>query len=127
MSIAKINDLTAIAACATLEDWGTVGLPLSDPPCALRGFKLTALRGHAVEAGVWECSPGRYRRQVARSETMHILSGSAVFTPDDGEALTLQAGDVFFFDCQTNGVWDVTTALRKIYLLYDTPAVNSAS
>ncbi|MES2976860.1 MAG: cupin domain-containing protein [Pseudomonadota bacterium] len=121
MAIAQLDQILATAASATLEDWGQVGLPLSDPPCTLRGIKLPHLKGHAVEAGIWECSPGRYRRQVVRAETMHILSGTAVFKPDHGEALTLQAGDVFFFDAQTHGEWEIQVALRKVYLMYDAP------
>ena len=78
------------ADAASLADWGSVGLPLSEPACALRGMKMVAPIEHAPEMGMWECTPGRYRRQISSAETMHLLSGSATFTPDGGEPVALR-------------------------------------
>jgi uncharacterized protein len=123
MAIMKLATSTA-APSAALPDWGTVGLPLSEPPCALRGDKLVAPIAHAPEMGVWECAPGRYRRQIRSAETMHILSGEAVFTPDEGGAITLAAGDLFFFPPETLGVWEIKRTLRKVYVLFTPGGAN---
>lgn len=117
MSIQKLS-LPATSAAPLLEDWGTVGLPLSEPACALRGVKMVLPLDPQPEVGVWECSPGRYRRQVRSAETMVVLSGEAVFTPDGGAPVPLRQGDVYFFPAETNGVWEIQTPLRKVYTLF---------
>lgn len=116
-----IATLEAASRCASsqLDDWGTVGLPLSQPPCRLRGLKIAAAQEGGPETGIWECTPGRYRRQIRSAETMHILSGEAVFTPDDGEPVTLQAGDVLHFEAESMGVWDIRVTLRKVYVVFE--------
>lgn len=109
-----------------LDDWGQVGAPVSQPPCSLRGVKMVAPIAHQPEIGVWECSPGRYRRQILSAESMHILAGEAVFTPDGGgEPQRLVAGDVVFFPAGTLGEWDIRSALRKMYVVFD-PAAGLA-
>ena len=70
------------------------------------------------EVGLWECSPGRFRRQVKSSETMHVLSGEAVFTPDNSEPIVLRQGEVHFFPADTTGVWEIRSTLRKMYILF---------
>lgn len=117
MSICKLQTLSS-ADAAALQDWGPVGLPLSEPACQLRGAKMVLPLDNRPEVGIWECSPGRFRRQVVSAETMHVISGQATFTPDGGDAFTLQAGDVHFFPFNTVGVWDIQQTMRKMYLLF---------
>lgn len=117
MSILKLA-VQSHTATGKLDDWAVVGLPLSEPACQLRGTKIVAPIVNAPEIGLWECSPGQYRRQIRSAETMHVISGDATFTPDDGEPVELGAGDVFFFGPDTRGVWDIRTPLRKVYVLF---------
>jgi uncharacterized cupin superfamily protein len=117
MPIQKLP-VSSNAEAETLQDWGPVGLPLSQPPCMLRGAKMAAPIDNAPEMGVWECAPGRYRRQIRSAETMHIVSGKATFRPDNGEPVVLEAGDVFFFPPETLGVWEIHSALRKVYVIF---------
>src|SRR3990172_4957292 len=63
MHILKI-EANSNTASTKLDDWGTVGLPLSEPACQLRGAKIVAPITNAPEIGVWECFPGQYRRQI---------------------------------------------------------------
>ena len=113
------------ASTEALADWGSVGDPVSQPPCTLRGDSLTLPIAGAPDMGIWECSPGRYRRQIRSAESMHILTGEAVFTPDGGSPVTLKAGDVVFFPTGTLGEWEIKTTLRKMYLVFD-PAAGLA-
>jgi uncharacterized protein len=122
MAILKLETASSSQASA-FDDWGAVGQPLSEPPCQLRGKKLVLPIENAPEMGVWECTPGRYRRQIRSAESMHVISGSATFTPDEGEPVALHAGDVYFFPPETLGVWDVHSVFRKLYVLF-TPATK---
>jgi uncharacterized cupin superfamily protein len=118
MAIRKLAAATD-APSPQLNDWGAVGAPLSEPACRLRGDKMTLPLPGGPDAGVWECSPGRYRRQIRSAELMHILAGEAVFTPDGGGApITLRAGDLLFFEAETLGTWDIRASLRKVYLVF---------
>ncbi len=96
---------------------GAVGLPLSEPACQLQGEKFEIPGKEATDTGIWECSPGRYRRQVVAGEFMHILSGRCTFAPDDGPQITIAAGDTLFFSPNTTGIWDIQETVRKVYVL----------
>lgn len=102
-----------------LDDWGPVGLPLSEPPCRLRG-KKGAIGGRPdARIGIWECTPGKFRREIKAGEMMHILSGECTFTPDSGEApVHMKAGDTVFLPADTIGIWDIKSTLRKVYALF---------
>jgi uncharacterized cupin superfamily protein len=69
------------------------------------------------DIGVWEASPGTFRRAVTSGEYMHILGGHADFVFDDGRTITLKSGDTVVFPAHTQGIWHVHQALRKIYVL----------
>lgn len=117
MTIQKLAS-SSIAPVDTLQDWGAVGLPLSEPACQLRGQKMVLPLNNQPEVGLWECSPGRFRRQVVSAETMHVVSGDAVFTPDGGTPVALHQGDVYFFPANTTGEWEIRSTLRKVYVLF---------
>jgi uncharacterized cupin superfamily protein len=112
-----IQQISQTASTDELDSWGTVGIPLSAPACALRGVKRTIPGIEATDTGIWECSPGKFRRQIAAGEVMHILSGECTFTPDDGEEISIQAGDTLYFSPNTNGTWDIHSTVRKVYVL----------
>ena len=108
---------TSTLSASELEDWGKVGLPLSEPPCQLRGKKMEIPGKPGADTGVWECSPGQFRRQIEAAEMMHILSGECTFTPDTGPTIFAVAGDTLYFPPNTTGIWDIKSALRKVYAL----------
>jgi uncharacterized cupin superfamily protein len=92
----------------------------------VRRDKSVLKRGTAVElagagdnhTGLWECAPGRFERQLAQAEVMHILSSSCSFTPTGGETREIRAGDTLFFPANTTGVWHITETLRKVYVVF---------
>ena len=71
------------------------------------------------EIGVWESTPGHFARNVAAQEFCHIIAGECTFTPTDGEAIHLSAGDAVFFPAATQGIWHVTKTLRKTYVIFN--------
>ncbi|KCV67038.1 PF05899 family protein [Bordetella bronchiseptica 99-R-0433] len=100
-----------------LKHAGPVGIPLSQPPCLLRTAPRTINEKEHVETGFWECSPGKFRREIVQGEIMHILSGACSFAPDDGVPIELKAGDTAFFPPQTTGTWEIRKTVRKVYVL----------
>jgi len=114
MSITIIKSAAALPSSA-LESLGPVRVPLDEPIAELRGCSLRA----APECGVWECTPGRWRRQVESAEFCHFLLGRCTFTPDGGSPLEITAGDSVYFPAYTRGVWDVHETVRKTYVLIE--------
>jgi uncharacterized cupin superfamily protein len=114
MSITIVKGAAALPSSA-LESLGPVRVPLGAPVAELRG---TALRA-APECGVWECTPGRWRRQVESAEFCHFLSGRCTFTPDGGPPLEIAAGDSVYFPARSVGVWHVLETVRKTYVLLE--------
>lgn len=68
--------------------------------------------------GIWESSPGVFRRHLKNREFSHIVSGWCIFTPDGGEPVELRAGDAVLFPENCEGVWDIRETFRKTYVLF---------
>lgn len=114
-----IQIIAQSAVTADLQGHGMVAVPLSAPACALRGIEVRIPGRPDVDTGLWECSPGRFERQVVSGEVMHILAGAGCFTPEaEGAApVEFRAGDTLFFPPGTCGVWDIRETVRKLYVM----------
>lgn len=112
-----VTFLSQTAGIRELDDHGTVGKPLTEPACRLRGRDLEVPGAASPGQGIWECSPGKFRREVKAGEVMHILSGKGVFTPDGQAAMAFQAGDTLLMSPNTGGVWEIQETVRKVYVL----------
>ena len=99
-----------------LEDWGPVKEPEGERVGQVRGHEHVSVLG-GVRVGVWECSPGRWRRQVMEHEFAHFVAGRARFIPDHGEPFDITSGDAVWFPANTTGMWDITDTLRKTYVI----------
>jgi uncharacterized cupin superfamily protein len=102
-----------------LPDVGPVSVPIGEPIAHLKCFEAVALKDKQIEAGVWECSPGIWRRQVRQAELCHFVSGYAFFTPEGGDKFEIKAGDAVFFPPGSQGVWDVRETIRKSYVTFN--------
>jgi hypothetical protein len=102
-----------------LPNVGPVPVPIGEPIAHLNCFEAVALKDEKIEAGVWECSPGIWRRQVLQAELCHFVTGHAFFTPEGGDKFEIKAGDAVFFPANSRGVWDVRETIRKSYLTFN--------
>ena len=98
-----------------LDESTPVAVPLSEPVAV--ASTTSVVRGDGVETGVWECTPGRWRRQIVQQEFCHVIAGRCTFTPDGGEPMKIQAGDALMMPANTTGIWDIQETLRKTYVL----------
>ena len=96
-----------------------VPAPIGSPVSEVRSTSQTSASAPGTRCGVWECSPGRWRRQITQAEFCHFLEGECVFEPDDGEPMHIKGGDVIYFPENSGGVWDVRETSRKIFILFD--------
>jgi len=96
-----------------LADWGPAKVPVGSLIAQIRGNE----QGKRDRVGVWECTPGRWRRQVMEREFAHFVSGRARFLPDRGEPFDIRAGDAVWFPADTTGTWEIIETLRKTYVI----------
>ncbi|CDF82287.1 Conserved hypothetical protein [Pseudomonas knackmussii B13] len=92
-----------------------VGVPVGEPIPHTRVAEVE--RPDQVDTGVWECSPGRFRRQIVQQEFCHFIAGRGTFTPDGGEPIAFQAGDAFLLPENSIGVWDIQETVRKTFAI----------
>ncbi|TSD56900.1 DUF861 domain-containing protein [Variovorax sp. KBS0712] len=76
-----------------------------------------------ADAGIWECTPGSWRRATPHAEVMHFLSGECTFTPDGAEPMHIRTGDTVIFPTHTKGTWVVISTIRKVYVTLATATV----
>lgn len=114
---------------ANLEGWGPVQLPISEQISQLAG-RIICENKDGSEAGIWECTPGTWTRQVMDAELSTFLKGKAIFHPEHGEPIHIEAGDTLYFDANSKGTWEVIETVRKAYLTYKNdetdPAVSAS-
>jgi hypothetical protein len=98
-----------------LADWGPVKEPFGELVAKLRGMAGNA--SGEPDYGIWECSPGRWRRQVREAEFTYFLAGRCSFIADDGQVIEIEAGDAAYWPAESMGIWDVKATIRKVYIL----------
>ena len=116
MSIIKISDAANIPS-DQLEDWGTPKT-VGEPVCQLRGLTISE-NEDGSQAGIWECTPGKFIREVKQAEAVTFLSGHCIFHPDNGDPIEIKGGDVLFFPENSTGTWEILETVRKAYLVYN--------
>ncbi|WP_271574546.1 cupin domain-containing protein [Bradyrhizobium sp. CCBAU 11361] len=109
---------------SALDNVSPVSRPVGEPVSIMRNKVAFKSPVDATTTGVWECTPGRWRRQVAEAEFSTFLSGRCTFTPDSGDAILIEPGDSIYFHPNTNGEWNVIETVRKAYVILprNTPA-----
>jgi len=68
------------------------------------------------DAGIWQCSPGKYRMERESDELCFILQGHWKLIGDDGEQYEVKAGDVIYLRKGWCGISHVVETLRKVYI-----------
>ena len=116
MSIRKLKDATNIPT-EHLDDWGTPKT-IGAPECHLNGIQLIE-NDDGSEVGIWECTPGKFTREIMQAELTTFLTGRAIFHPENGDPIEIEAGDVLFFPENTKGTWEIIETVRKAYLCYN--------
>ncbi|MGD1877754.1 MAG: cupin domain-containing protein [Kiloniellaceae bacterium] len=99
-----------------LADWGV-------QPDAVEGVSHSSGRllwkgdGGRPEAGVWVCTPGRWRLSLPADELCHFVAGRATYRSDDGESIEVGTGTVVHFRQGWAGECEVFETLRNLYML----------
>lgn len=96
---------------------GPVPHPIGQLVSEIRSHPLLADPAARARIGIWESTPGQWRRQQQAAELSVIVSGRCSFVPDDEAEIEMTAGDVVYFPEDTQGLWVISETVRKIYVL----------
>ncbi|MGH6821370.1 MAG: cupin domain-containing protein, partial [Methylocella sp.] len=103
-----------------LVDWGPQVDALSHPNGAKShssGRLIWKSPERQSEAGLWVCTPGRWRLAVPRDEFLWVLAGKATYIGDAGDEVTLGPRDGVLFPAGWQGEATVHKTLRASYIL----------
>lgn len=67
--------------------------------------------------GIWQSTPGKWTISYDEWEYCRILEGVSVISQDDGDAVTVRAGDSFVLRPGFKGSWEVIETTRKDYVI----------
>lgn len=113
----KVQAIKQAKALQTLEDWGAVATAESGEP-RTSGMQIAIPGLEHIDTGVFDCTPGVYRRSVEQAEVMHFVAGSGSFAEDGEDTIHFRPGDTLFFEAHTRGTWQIDEAMRKIYVIF---------
>lgn len=64
---------------------------------------------------IWEKETSTFPWTYDATETCYLLEGDVVVTPDGGEPVQIQAGDLVTFPAGMDCTWQIRAAVRKHY------------
>ncbi len=68
--------------------------------------------------GVWHCTPGIFNL-THPGETICLVEGEAILTPEDGEPLTIRPGECVYVAEGAVVRWEVVETVRKAFHSHD--------
>jgi uncharacterized protein len=69
------------------------------------------------EAGLWICTPGRWRLAIPRDELCYFVAGRADYVRDNGERIEILPETLVLFPAGWSGTCTVHETLRNTYML----------
>lgn len=99
-----------------------VPVPIGSPVSQVRSSSTSSETVSANRSGVWECTPGRWQRQVRQAEFCFFLEGDCTFEPETGDPIHITAGEAVYFPADSFGVWDVRETSRKVFIVFNETA-----
>ncbi len=100
-----------------LGDPVAAGTPIGEPVAQMSTLVLQTSEDGDTAAGIWEYTPGKFRRAVKQAEMSHFLAGRCSFTPEGAETIEIRPGDMVYFPSNSQGVWDIEETVRKTFFV----------
>ena len=69
--------------------------------------------------GTWASEVGKWKITYTEEEYCEILEGENVITDQDGNAVTVTAGDSFVIPSGFSGTWEVVSPTKKKFVIYE--------
>lgn len=69
--------------------------------------------------GIWRSEPGKWRISYTEEEFCLMLEGTSVVTSEDGQSVTVRAGESFVIPRGFVGTWEVVEPTTKRFVIYE--------
>ena len=112
--IYKLPELDESPITDDLEGWVAVE---GKPKSSMKTWIQHTSNDESVISGVWHATPGFYHTTYADYEFVHLMEGNITITPDGGEAQHYGPGDGFVVEPGFTGVWEITQAVKKHFVI----------
>lgn len=99
----------------------TEPVPVPTPIGENISLTKTALACESKEAkmGIWECTPGTWKRAVKEAEYSYFIKGRGRFIPDNNQPeIEFKKGDGLYFPENTTGTWIIEETVLKSYTIF---------
>ncbi|MDZ7661308.1 cupin domain-containing protein [Thiohalophilus sp.] len=64
---------------------------------------------------IWEKEESAFPWKYDRQETCYLLEGDVIVTPEEGEPVQIQRGDLVTFPAGMSCTWEIRKAVKKHY------------
>ena len=72
--------------------------------------------------GMWRSEAGKWQVHYTEEEHCQMLEGVSILTSEDGEVVTLRAGDCFVVPRGFVGTWEVVECSTKRFVMFEANA-----
>jgi uncharacterized cupin superfamily protein len=101
------------------QGWNALVDPPGEIGSAGAELSIFAGSGGSFTTGLWEREPDTWPFARAYDEVAMILEGEADIETEEGQMLTVRAGDVLVTPKGSKGVWHVRSKIVKFYAIHD--------
>jgi len=110
-TISKLKNIQDVDPITdNLEGWKvTEGSPI------MKTWILHTNNDETMISGYWEATPGTYHATYKEYEFVDLLEGHIIIKPDDGDPVSVKAGDTFVVESNFSGTWQIIEAVRKYF------------
>lgn len=109
VNIAELKD-----SVTPMTDYYPGWTPLEGKP-AMKTYVISTSANGTMEAGYWECEPGKFHVKLSAFEFLCILEGKAIITPTGGKPVHISAGSAVSCENGFEGTWEVVEKIRKFW------------
>ncbi|WP_010322114.1 cupin domain-containing protein [Marinobacterium stanieri] len=95
-----------------------LGKPVGDRVPEARFAFANVQESEGIATGIWQCTEGKFIREVAQAEFSYFIEGKGYFTPEGEEPLAFKAGESIYFSANTQGVWTIEEPVTKSYIIF---------
>ncbi len=82
-----------------------------------KAWRIATAEDGQVFSGFWSATPATWRMDYKVWEFCQILEGTCTITPDGGSPQQFGPGDSFVCEPGLRGAWEVTSPLRKAFVI----------
>jgi uncharacterized cupin superfamily protein len=113
----KVQQIKQSVSLENLEDWGSAGLPRTTP-IKVSGVQRVIKGSEAIDTGIFRVHSGDVSALGEAGGSHAFPGGRGRFTADGADTIHFTSGDTLFFEANTEGVWEVEEAMRKVYVIF---------